>query len=353
MTLPSLKWLPSPNFSSRGKRAIDLIVLHDCEGSYAGSINWFANPKSQVSAHYVLKEDGSEVTQMVDEANKAWHCVAFNSRSIGIEMAGFAAKGFDVPEWQAAADIVAYLLHKYSLPPHWSTGGVGPGFCSHYDLGAAGGGHKDPTTDPEIWEAFVVRVVAAYKADQSETWSGAKFTPTPIPPAPPAFVPSTTVRHDLVVGSIEWIQARLNALGTKPILSVDGLVGAQTRAAIVAFQKANNLMPDGIVGPKTIAALSSVPVAPKPSVAQRLAPALIATLVPETKEIPMFPTIVQMIIGFLPGVPDDITLVEKEVQELFSTDTGPQKAAAALVFAQNLVNVLRKAAGKAPVVFPD
>lgn len=93
--------------------------------------------------------------------------------------------------------------------------------------------------------------------------------------------------------------------------------------------------------------------APQPTLVQQIEIGAIETAFPQLKEIPMFPTIVQMVIGWLPGIPDDITLVEAEVKELMSTDTGPQKAAAALVFAQNLVNVLRKAAGKAPVVFPD
>ena len=30
-----------------------------------------------------------------------------------------------------------------------------PGIVRHYDLGAAGGGHTDPTTDTSLWRAFV------------------------------------------------------------------------------------------------------------------------------------------------------------------------------------------------------
>ena len=61
--LPKLKFVQSPNFSNRSV-PVDLIVVHDCEGSYAGSVSWFSQAQSQVSAHYVLKEDGSEATQM-------------------------------------------------------------------------------------------------------------------------------------------------------------------------------------------------------------------------------------------------------------------------------------------------
>src|SRR5712691_8514087 len=91
ITLPKLQWVESPNCSDRKPGVpLDLIVIHDTEGGYAGAISWFGNGHSQVSAHIVLREDGGEATQMVPYAKKAWHCATFNSRSIGLEMAGFA-----------------------------------------------------------------------------------------------------------------------------------------------------------------------------------------------------------------------------------------------------------------------
>lgn len=45
---------------------------------------------------------------------------------------------------------------------------------------------------------------------------------------------------------------------------VDGLYGPQTQSAVVAFQKTKGLMPDGIVGPLTWAALQGIPPAPAP-----------------------------------------------------------------------------------------
>ncbi|HTJ56695.1 MAG TPA: peptidoglycan recognition family protein [Devosiaceae bacterium] len=178
LVLPPLKQVASPNHSSRNGAAVRLIVVHDCEGSYGGSISWFSQKASQVSAHIVLREDGSEATQMVPFANKAWHAVAFNSASIGVEMAGYTAKGFAAPEWQAAANIIAFLLHKFDLPCRWAEGGAGQGFCSHFDLGKAGGGHSDPTTDPKIWAAFVARVEAAYALPAPADWVATPFVPT-------------------------------------------------------------------------------------------------------------------------------------------------------------------------------
>jgi hypothetical protein len=154
--LPKLLWQPSPNFYPRTPK-VDLIVVHDTEGGYQGAIATFldhAAEHNHVSAHLVLKEDGTEVTQMVAFGHEAWHVVAFNDRTLGLEMAGFASKGFGAPELASMARVVAYLLHRFNLPVQWPQHGAGKGFCRHYDLGKAGGGHSDPTTDPAVWAHF-------------------------------------------------------------------------------------------------------------------------------------------------------------------------------------------------------
>ena len=173
MQLPVLKWLASPNFSERTEK-LDLLVAHDCQGSYLGSIETFmqAHTSNPVSAHIVLREDGKEATQMVGFGKKAWHDCSFNSESIGLEMAGFEARGYADSEWQAEANMIAYLLHRYQIPVRWAKDGKGGGFCRHLDLGRLGGGHTDPTQDLAVWMNFVQRVEAAYNAGgfPAEPW---------------------------------------------------------------------------------------------------------------------------------------------------------------------------------------
>ena len=53
--------------------------------------------------------------------------------------------------------------------------------------------------------------------------------------------------------SVREIQEALVKQGYK--ISVDGKMGPQTLAAITLFQKVNGLVPDGVVGPKTLAVL--------------------------------------------------------------------------------------------------
>ena len=255
MALPSLTFKASPNFSSRGGHLVDKLVVHDCEGSWLGSVAWFAQSQSRVSAHLVLSEDGRRAIQMVAWANKAWHVCAYNSDTEGFEAAGYMARGLGAPEWESLASIVAFRLHVRGLPPTWAKDGIGKGFCQHADLGKAGGGHHDITADPKVWEAFVRMVQTEYAKPQPGQWIPSGDV-GPLPPPPSNWKPSGTVRHDLTIGSMEWVQMELNVRKyADPVLIVDGIDGPKTHAALIAFQKDHNLTSDGGIGSLTIAAL--------------------------------------------------------------------------------------------------
>ena len=63
------------------------------------------------------------------------------------------------------------------------------------------------------------------------------------------------------------VQKRLNDLGANPPLTVDGVNGPMTKAAVAAYQASRGLEADGIVGPLTLAALGLSTSAP-PQVGQ-------------------------------------------------------------------------------------
>lgn len=106
----------SPNFGSRREgKSPSIIVLHYTgmetgEGAEA----WLADPASEVSAHYVVHEDG-QIVQMVREADRAWHAgksfwageTDINSISVGIEIVnpGHTLGYTDFPDPQISAVI--------------------------------------------------------------------------------------------------------------------------------------------------------------------------------------------------------------------------------------------------------
>ncbi|KAA6206491.1 MAG: N-acetylmuramoyl-L-alanine amidase [Candidatus Tokpelaia sp.] len=87
---------PSPNFDDRraGSRVSMLIMHYTGMKTAEEAERRLTDPQSQVSAHYLVREDGA-IVQFVPESKRAWHAgVAYwrgerdiNSCSIGIEIA--------------------------------------------------------------------------------------------------------------------------------------------------------------------------------------------------------------------------------------------------------------------------
>jgi N-acetyl-anhydromuramyl-L-alanine amidase AmpD len=115
---PPALWVASPNFSSRTV-AISAITVHTTQGSYAGSISWFQNTASQVSAHYVLRSSDGQVTQMVREASKAWHVGSENGYTIGLEHEGFVndASWYTTAMYNASAALVRDICADNGIAP--------------------------------------------------------------------------------------------------------------------------------------------------------------------------------------------------------------------------------------------
>ncbi len=116
------RWYPahSSNQSARsgGTSAINRVVIHTTEGSYAGAISWFRTSSSNVSAHYVIRKSDGEVTQMVGDDDKAWHACNNNGDTIGIEHEGASS---NPSTWTAAmldssARLTAWLVTQYDIP---------------------------------------------------------------------------------------------------------------------------------------------------------------------------------------------------------------------------------------------
>jgi N-acetyl-anhydromuramyl-L-alanine amidase AmpD len=181
VVLPPLTQTPSPNQSDRRGVVPYLVVVHRPVGTYAGSVKWLCDPRAQASAH-VITEGSGKATQLVPWDRKAWACVAFNSASYNIEVDDNAWDGSDPAALATAARIVAFLCKRTRIPPTWSLQPTHlAGVVRHYDLGAAGGGHTDPTTSDALWRRFMVMVAAEHKRGGFRpTWGVgtlARYTP--------------------------------------------------------------------------------------------------------------------------------------------------------------------------------
>ena len=114
---PLAIWDPAAecNFSDR-TNPVSAVVIHDAEGSYAGCISWFKNCDAQVSAHYVIRSSDGQVTQMVREADKAWHARSANAYTIGIEHEGYASNPdyFTDAMYRSSADLVHNICSRYA-----------------------------------------------------------------------------------------------------------------------------------------------------------------------------------------------------------------------------------------------
>ncbi len=130
---------PSPNFNPRagdknggaeGKK-IKYLILH-----YTGTETAFealrllqgGDPSHQVSAHYMVDEDGS-VMRIVDEDMRAWHAGKsywegeedINSRSIGIEIQNgghdFGLPDFPDAQIEAVIDLCRAVMARHNILP--------------------------------------------------------------------------------------------------------------------------------------------------------------------------------------------------------------------------------------------
>lgn len=116
--------IPAALDGHRGSEVPRIIVLHSTEGPTARSAaNWFANPKSRASAHFVVDE--KETIRCVEDARVAWAAQGTHQCGLQLEIAGYAKWSRD--EWLArsatldrAAMVIADWCLLHGIPPSMS-----------------------------------------------------------------------------------------------------------------------------------------------------------------------------------------------------------------------------------------
>ena len=118
---PDAEWVgPACSYrnASRGQADIREIVIHTCEGGFAGCWGWLTGCHD-VSAHYVVRSSDGHVVQAVENQDIAWHDGCNNTNTIGIEHEGFVG---DPGRWYTdemycgSAELVRWLCDTYGIP---------------------------------------------------------------------------------------------------------------------------------------------------------------------------------------------------------------------------------------------
>lgn len=121
---------PSPNFGPRrdGKTPVFIILHYTGVATAQEALEILKSPEREVSAHYLVHENG-DVVQMVSEKARAWHAgrsfwkgeIDLNSTSIGIEIVN-PGELDDYPPFaeQQLESVIALcrdICERYSIPP--------------------------------------------------------------------------------------------------------------------------------------------------------------------------------------------------------------------------------------------
>ncbi|HEX7849108.1 MAG TPA: N-acetylmuramoyl-L-alanine amidase [Sphingomonas sp.] len=117
---------PSPNFNER-QLPVSMIVLHYTGmQSAAAALARLTDPAAEVSAHYLIDEDGT-IHRLVAEDKRAWHAgqshwrgiTDINSASIGIELVNpgheFGYREFAPAQIEALIPLLSEIKDRYEI----------------------------------------------------------------------------------------------------------------------------------------------------------------------------------------------------------------------------------------------
>lgn len=218
----SAKVVPSPNFGPRklpigSTVSPSILILHyTAMASAKEALDWLCTEETQVSAHYLVAEDG-EIFQMVPEAERAWHAgvsswhgdADINSLSIGVEIANpgheLGCPPYPDGQMQAVIKLCKSILARHQIPPQNIVG--------HSDI--APQRKRDPGEWFD-WQLLYEHGIGHY-VEPSGIASGRYF-----------------MRGEQGQ-PIEALQSMLAFYGYG--LSIDGVFGVQTEQVVIAFQR--------------------------------------------------------------------------------------------------------------------
>lgn len=115
------EWIGTVNFNLRKPNLV--IIHHTAQDSIQQTIKTFTLARTQVSAHYVIGDDG-RVIQMLNDYLRAWHAgngswgknTDINSTSIGIELDNNGSEPFSELQINSLIALLTKLKKDYNIP---------------------------------------------------------------------------------------------------------------------------------------------------------------------------------------------------------------------------------------------
>lgn len=115
------EWINTVNFNLRKPNFI--VLHHTAQDSLEQTIRTFTLSRTQVSAHYVISDDG-KVVQMLNDYLRAWHGgnaiwgknTDINSASIGIELDNNGSEPFSEEQISSLIALLTRLKKEYNIP---------------------------------------------------------------------------------------------------------------------------------------------------------------------------------------------------------------------------------------------
>jgi hypothetical protein len=260
----SLTWLPAvlesaglkvatvPGWESRGRSEMGTVLgvmCHHTVGPRNGnmpSLNLLVRGRDDLPgplSQLGLGRDGTYYVIAAGRCNHAgvgsWRSISTgNSSFIGVEAENTGSANDSWPEVQMDAyrrGVAAVLTHV----------GRGPELCvGHKEYALPQGRKPDPNFDMEQFRQAVAGFMTG-------TLSAPALIPRVEPPAPAGGSARPTLRRGDTGEFVKQLQQKLM------LIPADGFFGSLTEAATRAFQRQHGLVPDGIVGPKSWAALDA------------------------------------------------------------------------------------------------
>lgn len=115
------EWISTVNFNLRKPNFV--VIHHTAQDSLQQTLKTFTLTRTQVSAHYVISDDGT-VVQMLNDYLRAWHGgnaiwgknTDINSASIGIELDNNGSEPFSEAQINSLIALLSRLKKDYSIP---------------------------------------------------------------------------------------------------------------------------------------------------------------------------------------------------------------------------------------------